>query len=274
MTEDKSLTGGREMKIIVIDDEAAALNTFFMGIVDKTDFSYQMFYNDPLASIEYVKKNRVDAAFLDINMPVINGVDLAEKLVEAHKTIGIVFISGYAHDEDSFRKRLGGNLIGFCYKPYDLDTLNMILNTVKAKTLPNREICIKTFGSFDIFIDGEPIKFTGRKSKELLALLVDRNGGYVTIENATSLLWQDSLPENGKRLYRDAVYKLRKDLSKANLDIVEYSWGKLRLTNLDIIQCDYWDYLKHNTRTFAGSYLPSYDWSVETQMMLENKYTK
>ncbi len=263
------------MKIIIIDDEIAALNTFFINLVDKTDYSYQMFNNNPISSLEYVASDKVDAAFLDINMPLINGVDLAEKLIEVDKEIAIVFISGYAHNEDKTRQRIGDNLVGFCYKPYDHNVLVNIFNTIKLRKQNERQITIKSFGDFNIFIDGEPMCFTGKKTKELLALLVDKCGGYVSLETAVTSIWPDSPPGNGKRLYRDSVYKLRRDLSKYSLDIVEFGWGKLRLVNSEKIQCDYWDYLKNYTPFYCGTYMsPSYEWAIETQLLLDNLYNE
>ena len=43
--------------------------------------------------------------------------------------------------------------------------------------MEGKRIVIRTFGYFDIFVDGETIPFSCKKAKELLALLVDRMGG-------------------------------------------------------------------------------------------------
>ncbi len=263
--------GKGNMKIIVIDDEIAALNTFLLGIVDKTDLGYSMFNNNPLASIDYVKHNKVNAAFLDINMPMVSGVDLAEQLIATDEKIKIIFISGYAHDEDKIREKLGENLLGFCYKPYDTEALHILINKVRSELNNEREIFIKTFDSFDVFVDGKAVKFSSGKSKELLALLVDRNGGYLTMDSAITFLWVDKHIANSKRLYRDAVYKLRKDLLNENMNIVEFGRAQLKL-NSENIKCDYWDYLKEKTAFYHGSYMPCYDWSMETQSILDNSY--
>ena len=39
--------------------------------------------------------------------------------------------------------------------------------------MEGKRIVIRTFGYFDIFVDGETIPFSCKKAKELLALLVD-----------------------------------------------------------------------------------------------------
>ena len=105
------------MKLIIVDDEIAALNNFLGKIVDNTAVEYTMFNSDPLLAVEYVRKNKADAAFLDVRMDAVNGVDLAEKLLAECPGIKIVFISGYEQDEASIKDRLGDALLGFCYKP-------------------------------------------------------------------------------------------------------------------------------------------------------------
>lgn len=53
---------------------------------------------------------------------------------------------------------------------------------VVQQTLPeNRTVSIRTFGYFDIFVGDTSIAFRNKKSKELLALLVDRKGGADTL---------------------------------------------------------------------------------------------
>jgi hypothetical protein len=41
---------------------------------------------------------------------------------------------------------------------------------------PVKQVFIRTFGYFDIFVNSHPIEFSCSKAKELLALLVDRGG--------------------------------------------------------------------------------------------------
>ena len=87
------------MKIIVVDDELSALNTFLPNVVDNTEIECKMFMNAPRSALEYVRINKVDVAFLDIRMPEIDGVDLAERMLEINPELKIVFISAYSKDE-------------------------------------------------------------------------------------------------------------------------------------------------------------------------------
>ena len=80
------------MKIIAVDDEMEALSNFLLQIINDKQIEYKFFLENPLDAIDYCEENAVDAAFLDIRMPIINGVDLAEKLIKINPNIKIIFI--------------------------------------------------------------------------------------------------------------------------------------------------------------------------------------
>ncbi len=51
-------------------------------------------------------------------------------------------------------------------------------------------------------------------------------------------------------------------------DIIEFKRAQLFL-HKDNIECDYWEYLNHQTTNYAGVFLPSYDWSIDFQSELD-----
>lgn len=106
------------MRIIILDDELSALNTFLPHILDDTKIECQMFMNEPVRAVEYVKNNPVEVAFLDIKMPSANGIEVAKKMLFHKPDIKIVFISAYAENEERIIKELDGKVAGFCHKPY------------------------------------------------------------------------------------------------------------------------------------------------------------
>ncbi|MEG1663338.1 MAG: response regulator [Clostridia bacterium] len=259
------------MNIIVVDDEIASLNTFLENILDVYDVKYKMFQKNISMSIDFVKDNKVDAAFLDINMEEMDGVELAKAIVEASPSTLIVFISGYAQDETKIKEELKSNLVGFCYKPYNQDKLTNFVSEIFEKITSSRQIYFKTFGSFDLLLDGNVVKFSSTKSKELLAFLVDRQCATVTMGEVIANIWSEKDPEHAKRLYRDAVCRLRMTLNENRIsDIVQFGWAQLRVDATNI-KCDSWDYLTNVNNDYNGEYLCTYDWSVDTQNLLDKK---
>ncbi len=137
------------------------------------------------------------------------------------------------------------------------------------QTLPeNRPVSIRTFGYFDVFVGDLPIAFRNKKSKELLALLVDRKGGYVTSEEAIGFLWEDE-PASTLTLsrYRKVALRLKRTLEEYGIsDIVETVDGKRRIV-MDKVDCDLYNYLsgkEEYSQLFKGSYLTNYSWGEIT----------
>lgn len=137
------------------------------------------------------------------------------------------------------------------------------------KNLPgNHKVSIRTFGYFDVFVGDRPIAFSNKKSKELLALLVDRKGGYVTSEEAIGFLWEEE-PANSVTFarYRKVALRLKNTLEEYGIsDIVEAVDGKRRIV-MEKVQCDLYNYLsgkKEYAQLFKGSYLSNYSWGETT----------
>ena len=144
------------------------------------------------------------------------------------------------------------------------------------KILPeNRTVTIRTFGYFDVFVGDKPIAFRNKKSKELLALLVDRRGGYVTSEEAIGFLWEDE-PASTVTMsrYRKVALRLKNTLEEYGIpDIVEAVDGKRRIV-MEKVQCDLYQYCSGKEEyagLFRGSYLTNYSWGETTLGELANR---
>lgn len=245
------------MKIIVIDDEMTALQSFLAESISQ-DVEYKFFKDEEDAIMAYLAKNNVDAVFTDISMPTVNGLALAEKLIDMRPETVIVFITGLPVTIADLSPKIRANTLGFLYKPYNADKLAEFLNMIKKR---KPVLTVKMFGSFDCFADGKPVEFTSAKSKELFALLLAYNGASLTMTDAISQLWGDYDVEKAKILYRNAVFRLRKTLSGAGVDCVDFGRAVLTLDKSNI-SCDYWDFLKTGTGVYNGEFCKSYDWSV------------
>lgn len=247
------------MRIIIVDDEVEALKTFLAEIINEHDIDYKFFGSDPSAIFEYLSLNSIDAAFLDIRMPDIDGIELAKRLIDLNHSLKIVFITGLSLAETDLPEEVRERTIGFLYKPYDSTTLKKYLSLIEGK---KRMLKVETFDTFDCFIDGKLLKFSSSKSKELFALLIAYKGHSLTMNDAISQLWPDVDMEKSKILYRDAVWRLRKTLNDINIPCV--NWGRAMLIlDRSLISCDYWDFLATGEGNYRGEFCKNYDWSID-----------
>ena len=263
----------RQMRVMIVDDERLALRQFMMETEDIPGIELAGAFSNPLQALEYLQENPVEAAFLDIEMPELNGIVLAGKMREISPDLVVIFITGY---EQYTLDALKVKADYYMTKPYDSRDIKEVLE--RAKLLSARQkkrVYIRTFGRFDLFIDGKAVYFSNTKAKELLALCVDHRGGAVTIEEAADKLWEDRIYDSRvKNLYRKAVMQIRQILSEYGVE--EIFSGNRGSCQIDILKvdCDYYELLKGNPDAvreweITGNYLQEYSWAEETCARLE-----
>ena len=247
------------MRVIIVDDEIQALQLFLSQIVD-INLEYRFFKDDKQSILDFVKKNEVSGAFLDINMPNINGLDLARQLVNIDKDIKIVFVTGTNIKLEDVPEDIANNVIDIVYKPFSTDIIEKDLRIISKKK-PTLKVTM--FGSFDCFINNHLVQFSSTKSKELFALLLTLNGKSLTMNQAITYLWPDKDVDKAKILYRDAVWRLRNTLEEIEFPCVDFQRALLVLDKNNI-KCDYFDFLEGKKKVSEdASFLSSYDWSMD-----------
>jgi DNA-binding LytR/AlgR family response regulator len=116
-----------KIKGIIIDDEPLAIDVLkkYSDTIDYVEIVGT--FTNPLEAIKFLTENTVDLVFLDIEMPLINGVDLVESLNNKPNIIFTTAFPQYAVD--------GFNLdaIDYLLKPISykrfLKAINKISNT-------------------------------------------------------------------------------------------------------------------------------------------------
>lgn len=157
-----------------------------------------------------------------------------------------------------------------CFAFYDSEMKEFRENPADMipKSSAESRVFIRTFGYFDVFVDGQPIHFQGGQAKELMALLVDRRGGYLSSGEAIACLWENE-PATKTTLarLRKVAMRLKNSLEEAGiLEIVQSKNGERRVVP-EKVSCDYYDFLDQRSRgaaVFPGSYMTNYSWAENT----------
>jgi two-component system, LytTR family, response regulator len=117
------------LSCIIIDDEPNAVNLLEILIHQSTQWQLLTKCYDALEAIAFLKKNKVDFIFLDINMPRLSGMELAALLPGDTKIVFTTAYSDYAAESYTF------HTIDYLLKPI---TLNRFLaSTQKIETFFN-----------------------------------------------------------------------------------------------------------------------------------------
>lgn len=118
----------------------------------------------------------------------------------------------------------------------------------------------RLFGFFSLTVDGEALHIRCEKARELLALLIERRGAFVTTRDAITSLWECEPDDRSRARYRKIASRLMAELRKAGIEhIVESDRGARRIVP-EYIDCDYYDY-RDGLKAPTDALLPEYSWS-------------
>ena len=165
-------------------------------------------------------------------------------------------------------------------KPIRTDDVRTELENLRNPIEWNREKRIKilTFGNFDVFVDGMPLKFERKQSKEILAYLVDKRGTSATYAELAAMLWEDEEYDRTKQKNLQVyVASLVKSLHGVGVKDLILKDRHGLLMNTAIVDCDYYRFLDGDTRAinaFTGQYMSAYSWAEFTVGYLENQVKK
>ena len=260
------------MKIICVDDENLVLELVVRLCEELPQINEVVSFSSSPEALEYMKNNSADLALLDIEMPKMNGITLAVKIKELHPDISIVFLTGYSNYAlEAFKIHANGYIMKPIEKEKLVAEINHALSSKAVTSYPH--IFAKTFGEFDLLIDGKPLRFARSKSKELLAFLIDKQGAGVKRAVAFAALYEDELYDRKmQKSFNVIVHSLKTTLTENGIgEIFEMNSGELRI-NPALIDCDLYRLLQGDVQTintYRGEYMVSYYWSSLTEAVIE-----
>ena len=260
------------MRIIAVDDEKIALEALSGAIKAVVAEDEVISFRYPEDAIEYVKENFCDIAFLDIEMAGMSGVELAEELKKYNSEINIVFCTGYGNYRD---KAFELHASGYLMKPITPEKIKRELENLRRPITEKKRLKVQTFGNFEVYLDGKPLAFKYRRTKELFAYLVDRGGSMCSVGEIIGILFEN---ESGREEY---FQKIRRDLIVTLEDVgcsnaIVHKRGMLGVVVTEI-SCDYYDFLnekKELSTSYFGEYMSQYSFGENTNAQLYAKLRK
>src|SRR5699024_8558878 len=234
------------IKAIMVDDELLALELLEKQVEKVNGIEVIGKYTHPGPSLEILKKEKVHVAFLDIQMPEINGLDLAEKMMEINPLLSIVFTTAYnEYAVDAFEIAA----IDYLIKPIKAErlerTMERLHKEIKLTEAMEQDdgqktlrIQMRDYLLFEVEEnDFKPITWRTSKAQELFIYLLENEGRFVEKDLLAEMLWQNKDYNSGVSLLYTTVYNIRKALRPyvEHFKIHNRTDGYLlELTNVDI----------------------------------------
>ena len=248
------------MKFLAVDDENIQLLKLVDAIKEVAPDNEVVTFHNPLEVLEYPEVASFDVAFLDIEMPGMNGVELAKRLKEVNPSINIIFVTGYTeYALDAYSLHASGYLT----KPITSERIKLELDDLRFP-MPRggriKRIRVQCFGDFEVYCEEEPLKFARSKTKEMLAYLVDREGAMVKLDELSKVLFNEEKASYMRNLVADLV-KTFKAVGEEGIIIKHFnSIGVDKYA----FECDYYDYINNEpyaVKKYRGEYLNQYPWA-------------
>lgn len=258
------------MNIICVDDEKLVLEDLNDTLSEFPQIKSIHTFQNPASALSFASKNTIDIAFLDIEMPIMSGLELAEKLNKINPDIKLIFVTGF---KEYAYEAFGVNAVSYLLKPFTDEMIKNAIERFLSDKNPSIKIFARTFGSFDLFINNECVYFPSAKAKELLALLIDKQGGFITTKDAIRILWPNrDLDDTSSALFRKVIKSLRDTLIQYNaIDILNENRNQKSVDN-NKFSSDFSDLIngKQSPSTYIDTYLKDYQWAENTRKYIDN----
>lgn len=153
-----------DIKILVVDDDPIV-----GGMI--ADFLSSQGYppvlcNDPYRALEFTEKEPFSLAFLDINMPQMNGLDLASRLKEKLPLCEVVFITGFGSFDNAIQAiKLGA--YDYLRKPFGLNELQLCLKRFQERQELKEKVRLAEQKYFRLVQDIPSLVFSMRRDFKL-----------------------------------------------------------------------------------------------------------
>lgn len=255
------------MKILVLDDERNALEMMMDNLKEVEPKTEPAGFRDPEEALAWAAENApIDVAFLDIQMRGITGLTVAKQLKKTSPKVNIIFTTGYSeYAIDACNIQTSGYLLKPVSAEKVREALDNLLYPIEVK---RNNTFIRTFGSFEMFVNDEIVHFGRSKSKEMLAYLVDRHGSGVSRKEIFAVLFGDEPYDHGKQAYLTNIIRdLHDSLVEAGVgDMLRRKYNSYSV-DTGYFTCDLYEYEKGDPaaiNSFHGEYMLQYSWAEDT----------
>ena len=130
------MTNALKETLLFVDDEESILEVASEFFIAK-GYNILTAENGRLA-VDILAKEKIDCCFTDINMPEMDGLELAEHIRTVDNTIPVIIMTGYPSLDNTIRTLKNG-VVDFLIKPVNLNQLEICVKRV----LRERQLFIK-----------------------------------------------------------------------------------------------------------------------------------
>ncbi|TMV48423.1 response regulator [Paenibacillus mesophilus] len=213
------------LRTIIVEDEQPILEWMKLIAEESGFFEIVGTFTSPKEALERYASLAPDAAFLDIEMPKMSGLELAEHIASRDERVQIVFTTAYKqYALDAFRVQA----VDYLLKPVTPEAVQKVAHRLmKTHDLLKRRppsavpsTRIRCMGTFDVKgADGETVSWPTRKTEELFAYFLVYPNQWISKWVLADLLWPDMEESRALHNVHNTMYRLKKVLKESGFEL-------------------------------------------------------
>lgn len=220
---------------LLADDEEHALSLLELLLHQTGEVKVIGRCGNGIDAIAQIARLKPDVAFLDIEMPGMNGLEVAERLGSTTSDTQVVFVTAYDRYAVS---AFENDALDYLLKPLEVDRLNRTVGRVKravarrksealdsadagkaAADKPPAELQVQLLGEIQVSVEGRGrLKWRTSKEKELFAYLAVHYGSRIHRDVLLDELWPDEHYQKAKVYLHTCVSYLRRDFRQLGME--------------------------------------------------------
>jgi len=189
------------LRAVIIDDEKNAAMQLYSLIEDYAAITVVNIFTDPCEGLRWLIKESIDLLFLDIDMPNISGIYIAELLSELQPEIKICFVTAF---DDFAIKAFEINALDYILKPCTKERLNSCISKLARISMKKKELEVVSDSSpYDLDI------ICGYDNENIVLLNYSDIYYIETVQGGTEIHCKDTTYRGNKALsfYEDKLKK-------------------------------------------------------------------
>jgi len=155
------------IKVLIADDHQVIIDGMTSIVNGEANLEVVATVKNGQEVLDYLEENDVDVALLDINMPILNGVQTCKRLKKLHPEVKVIALSMYPTDS-YVRRMMQYGASGYLLKD---DSSFVIIEAIKEVHAGGTFISHKLTGDIDDSTTSEASDTITDREKEILQLI-------------------------------------------------------------------------------------------------------
>lgn len=277
------------IRVILVDDEPLSLLHMERKLNEFDSIEVVKAFSNATELLNEWQSLNFQVAFLDIEMPRLSGLELANLLKSWNTNIHIVFVTAY---RDYAVQAFEVQSIDYLLKPISTSRLTKTINRIQARIqLESKYLStshpmplslkIQYFGGFTVYHHNKIVHWRTVKTKELFAYLFSNLNMQVHRDTILNTIWAETEYQKARVQLHTTISYLRTTLNTLGyVNVLNYA-NESYILQLDNFQCDVFELeqLLHNMkahgelhiekaesfiRDYRGNYMENMDYSWVT----------